>query len=90
MIQGTDENAAWKIVENGYQFPTSIPSDTIGKKQYETNAKTVNTILESLDEIEFYISVSRRIMPPGVRPDDRLIRTFGGHGSERQLVARPA
>ena len=26
----------WEIVESRYQFPTSIPLDTAGKKQYET------------------------------------------------------
>ena len=29
----------WEIEENGYTFPTTIPTDTTCKKDYETNAK---------------------------------------------------
>jgi len=47
---GTD---VWEIVEGGYKFPTTIPTDTAGKKQYETNAKAVNTLLGSLSQSEF-------------------------------------
>ena len=43
----------WEIVEGGYTFPTAIPTDTAGKKQYETNAKAVNTLLGSLSQSEF-------------------------------------
>jgi len=42
-----------EIVEGGYQFPTAIPIDSAGKKLYETNAKFVNMLLESLSESEF-------------------------------------
>ena len=38
----------WDIVEAGYTFPSATPTDTAGKKQYETNAKVVNTLLGSL------------------------------------------
>ena len=48
---GTD---VWEIVEGGYTFPTTIPTDTTGKKQYETNAKAVNTLLGSLSQSEFF------------------------------------
>ena len=45
----------WKIVEGGYTFPTTIPVDTTGKNQYETNAKVVNTLLlGSLSPLEFF------------------------------------
>jgi len=44
---------AWEIVEGGYQFPSSIPTDTTGRKLYETNANAVNTLLGSLLESEF-------------------------------------
>jgi len=44
---------AWEIVEGGYTFPTEIPTNTAGKKQYETNAKAVNTLLGSLSQSEF-------------------------------------
>jgi len=40
-------------VEGGYTFPTAIPTDTAGKKQYETNAKAVNTLLGSLSQSKF-------------------------------------
>ena len=43
----------WEIVEGGYQFPIAIPTDSAGKKLYETNAKAVNTLLGSLSELEF-------------------------------------
>jgi len=47
---GTD---LWEIVEGGYTFPTTIPTNTVGKKQYETNAKDVNTLLGSLSQSKF-------------------------------------
>jgi len=47
---GTD---VWEILEGGYTFPTTIPTDAVGKKQYETNAKAVNTLLGSLSQSEF-------------------------------------
>ena len=47
---GTD---VWEIVEGGYTFSLAIPTDTVGKKQYETNAKAVNTLLGSLSQSEF-------------------------------------
>ena len=40
----------WDIVETGYTFPSATPIDTAGKKQCETNAKAVNTLLESLSQ----------------------------------------
>eukprot|EP00253_Pinus_taeda_P012822 PITA_12822 len=43
----------WDIVEIGYTFPLETPTDTTGKKQYETNAKAVNTLLGSLSQSEF-------------------------------------
>ena len=44
----------WEIVEGGYTFPTAIPTDAVGKKQHETNAKVVNTLLGSLSQSEFF------------------------------------
>jgi len=35
-------------VEGGYTFPTTIPTDMAGKKDYETNAKVVTILLGSL------------------------------------------
>ena len=43
----------WDIVEAGYTFPSATPTDTVGKKQYETNLKAINTLLGSLDQSEF-------------------------------------
>jgi len=43
----------WEIVEGGYTFPTTIPTDTVGKKKYETNARVVNTLLGSFSQTEF-------------------------------------
>jgi len=40
-------------VEGGYTFPTTIPTDTAGKKQYETNARVVNTLLGGLSQSDF-------------------------------------
>jgi len=34
-----------EIVEGGYTFPLEIHTDTACKKQYETNAKVINTLL---------------------------------------------
>jgi len=43
----------WDIIEEGYTFPLATPTDTAGKKQYETNAKVVNTLLGSLSQSKF-------------------------------------
>jgi len=43
----------WDIVEIGYTFPSATPTYVAGKKQYETNAKVVNTLLGSLSQLEF-------------------------------------
>jgi len=43
----------WEIVEEGYIFPSVIPIHTAGRKQYETNARVVNTLLGSLSPSEF-------------------------------------
>eukprot|EP00253_Pinus_taeda_P019940 PITA_19940 len=43
----------WDILETRYTFPSATPTDTAGKKQYETNAKPVNNLLGSLSHSEF-------------------------------------
>ena len=40
----------WAIVEEGYQYPASIPTDAAERKKYETNAKAVNVLLGSMSE----------------------------------------
>ena len=40
----------WAIVEGGYQYPASVPTDPVARKNYETNAKVVNALLGSLTE----------------------------------------
>eukprot|EP00253_Pinus_taeda_P003809 PITA_03809 len=47
---GTD---VWDIIETGYTFPSATPTDAAEKKKYETNAKTVNTLLGCLSQTEF-------------------------------------
>jgi len=42
----------WDIVETGYTFPSATPTYTVGKKQYETNAKAINTLSASLSQSE--------------------------------------
>ena len=43
----------WAIVEQGYQYPATVPTDPMERKNYETNAKAVNALLGSLTELEF-------------------------------------
>ena len=43
----------WAIVEEGYQYPASIPTDAAERKKYEINAKAVNVLLGSMSELEF-------------------------------------
>ena len=43
----------WDIIDTGYTFPSATPIDPTGKKQYETNAKAVNTLLGCLSQSEF-------------------------------------
>ena len=48
-IQSLGEDV-WAIVEGGYQYPASVPTDAAERKKYETNAKAVNALLGSLTE----------------------------------------
>ena len=43
----------WAIVEEGYQYPASIPTDAAGRKKYEINSKAVNVLLGSMSKPEF-------------------------------------
>eukprot|EP00253_Pinus_taeda_P015480 PITA_15480 len=43
----------WNIVETGYAFPSTTPTDADEKKKYETNAKTVSTLLGCISQTEF-------------------------------------
>ena len=43
----------WDIIDIGYTFPASTPTDPAEKKKYETNAKAVNTLLGCLSQSEF-------------------------------------
>ena len=40
-------------MEGGYTFPLAIPTDTVGKKNYESNLKVVNTLFGSFSQSEF-------------------------------------
>ena len=44
----------WAIVEQGYQYPVTVPTDPTEKKDYKTNSKVVNALLGSLTESEFF------------------------------------
>ena len=35
----------WGVLKVGYQYPTTVPIDSIGNKRYETNAKDINALL---------------------------------------------
>lgn len=41
------------IIDIGYTFPSTTPTDPAEKKKYETNAKAVNTVLGCLSQSEF-------------------------------------
>ena len=43
----------WDIIDTGYTFPSTTPIDPAGKKQYESNANVVNTLLGCLSQLEF-------------------------------------
>ena len=40
-------------MEEGYTYPSAIPTDTAERKQYELNAKAVTVLLGSLSQTEF-------------------------------------
>ena len=48
--QGVD---VWKAVLNEYSAPTTIPTDVVGKKIYESNSKLMYAILGGLEGSEF-------------------------------------
>eukprot|EP00253_Pinus_taeda_P009754 PITA_09754 len=43
----------WDIIDTGYTFPSTTPTDPAEKKQFETNAKAINTLLGCLSQSEF-------------------------------------
>eukprot|EP00253_Pinus_taeda_P027646 PITA_27646 len=43
----------WNIIETGYAFPSTTPTDADEKKKYETNAKAVSTLLGCISQTEF-------------------------------------
>eukprot|EP00253_Pinus_taeda_P026007 PITA_26007 len=43
----------WNIVETGYAFSSTTPTDADEKKKYETNAKAVSTLLGCISQSEF-------------------------------------
>eukprot|EP00253_Pinus_taeda_P012725 PITA_12725 len=69
---GTD---VWEILEGGYTFPSTIPTDTAGKKQHETNAKVVNTLLGSLSPLEF-VKVMQLKSTKEIW--DKIVLSYGG------------
>jgi len=69
---GTD---VWEIVEGGYTFPSTIPTNTASKKKYETNAKAINTLLRSLSQSEFV-----KVMQPKSAKEiwDKIVLSYEG------------
>eukprot|EP00253_Pinus_taeda_P004612 PITA_04612 len=43
----------WNIVETGYSFPSTTPTDADEKKKYETNAKAISTLLGCISQSKF-------------------------------------
>ena len=68
----------WDIMETGYTFPSATPIDMAGKKQYETNANTINTLLGSLSQSEFVkvmqLKTAKEIWDKIVLSYDEMIR----------------
>jgi len=42
----------WDIIDTGYTFPATTPTDPAEKKKYESNAKAVNILLGCLSQSE--------------------------------------
>ena len=65
----------WEIVEEGYQYPTSIPTDASERKKYEVNAKAVNVLLGSMSKPEF-----AKVMQPNSAKEiwDKIILSYEG------------
>ena len=62
-------------MEGEYTFPSAIPIDTAGKKQYETNAKVVNTLLGSLSQ-SYFVKVMQLKSTKGIW--DKIILIYEG------------
>jgi len=43
----------WGIVEGGYTYPLAIPTNMVGRKQYELNTNDVTILLGSFSKPEF-------------------------------------
>ena len=65
----------WDIVEGGYTFPSATPIDIAGKKQYETNANVVNTLMGSLSQSEFVKVMQLKIAK---EISDKIILSYEG------------
>ena len=62
-------------MEGGYTFPSSIPTDAAEKKQYESNAKAISTLLGSLSQSEF---VKVMQLKSGKEIWDKIILSYEG------------
>lgn len=65
----------WEIVEGGYQYPTTIPTDPMENKSSETNVKGINALLGNRSELEFI-----KVMPLNIAKEiwDKIIHTYEG------------
>jgi hypothetical protein len=70
----------WAIVEGGYQYPSTVPTDPTERKTYETNAKAVNAMLGSLTKSEFV-----KVMQLNKAKDiwDKIILSYEGDAKVR-------
>ena len=62
-------------MEDGYQYPSSIPIDAAERKKYEINAKAVNVLLGSMSEQKF-AKVMQLNLAEGIW--DKIILSYEG------------
>ena len=62
-------------MEGGNTFPSAIPTDTVGRKQYEINAKAIEALLGSLSGLEFV-----KVMQLNTTEEiwDKIIQSYEG------------
>ena len=67
----------WGIMEGGYQYPASVPTNAAERKRYEINAKVVNALLGSFSYTEFV-----KVMQLNSTKEiwDKIIHSYEGDG----------
>eukprot|EP00253_Pinus_taeda_P012796 PITA_12796 len=71
----------WDIIDTGYNFPSTTPTDPAEKKKYETNAKATNTLLGCLSQSEFV-----KVMQFKSKKEiwDKIVLSYEGHDHVKQ------